>query len=54
MRMMKPYRFRLFERAILVRMEAEQASKEEILADYPRLSEEEKEELRKAIPERLD
>lgn len=49
---MPKWKFNIFKRAILARMEAEQATREEILATYPRLTEEEKNELRKEIPER--
>ncbi|WP_455258277.1 hypothetical protein [Peptoniphilus asaccharolyticus] len=45
-------KFNIFRRAIVARMEAEQATREEILATYPRLTEDEKNELRQAIDER--
>ena len=51
---MKDYKLRIFKRAILARMEAEQATREEILATYPKLSEADKQALREIIPETLD
>ena len=51
---MKDYKLRIFKRAILARMEAEQATREEILASYPRLTETEKQALREVIPETID
>ena len=51
---MKDYKLRIFKRAILARMEAEQATREEILASYPRLTETEKQTLREVIPETID
>lgn len=51
---MKDYKLRIFKRAILARMEAEQASREEILASYPRLTDAEKQALREVIPETLE
>ena len=51
---MKDYKLRIFKRAILARMEAEQATREEILASYPRLTEVEKQALREVIPENID
>lgn len=50
---MPSYRKRIFVRAIMTRMEAEQVDRETIFLDYPRLTEVEKEILRKEIPERL-
>lgn len=47
---MPSWKFNIFVRAIKVRMEAEQATREEILETYPRLTESEKNELREAIP----
>ena len=51
---MKTYKLRIFQRAIMARMEAEQATREEILATYPKLSEADKQALREIIPETLD
>ena len=51
---MKDYKLRIFKRAILARMEAEQATREEILTSYPRLTEAEKQALREVIPENID
>ena len=51
---MKDDKLRILKRAILARMEAEQASREEILASYPRLTDAEKQALREVIPETLE
>ena len=53
MKKMKSWKKGIFYRAILARMEAEVATREEILATYPKLEEYEKEELRAMIPETL-
>ena len=50
---MPKWKLRIFVRAILARMEAEQATRDEILETYPKLSAEEKDVLRKHIPETL-
>lgn len=50
---MQGWKRRIFTRAILARMEAEEATREEILATYPRLSDKEKNILREEIPERI-
>ena len=53
MKKMKSWKKGIFYRAILARMEAEDATREEILATYPKLAEYEKDELRAIIPETL-
>ena len=51
---MQKWKLNIFKRAIIARMEAELATREEILNTYTRLTTEEKNELRKVIPERID
>ena len=53
MKKMKSWKKGIFYRAILARMEAEVATREEILATYQKLEEYEKAELRAMIPESL-
>lgn len=50
---MPGWKRRIFVRVIKARMVAEEATREEIMAEYPKFTEEEKSILRAEIPETL-